>query len=138
VRAASCIRAADPSLGLQEIRVSSVALIPAGVFLGMIFVPQLIRWTLLLHTTFRLQEGDFLGAPKRRLLWFVPFVLVFHPLPYIAAGMVVVSALASAGRLAPAWSWFLGGFYAYSLLMVVLIVPKLLVLRKMHNNERKG
>jgi hypothetical protein len=129
---------ADPSLGLQEIRVLSVALIPAGFFLAVVFVPQLIRWILLLHTTFGLQAGDFLGTPKRRLLWFAPFVLVFHPLPYIAAGIVVVSALAIAGRLAPAWSWFLGGFYAYFLLMAVLIVPKLLVLRKMRNDARKG
>jgi hypothetical protein len=118
--------------------VLSVALIPAGAFLGMIFVPQLIRWILLLHTTFRLQEGDFLGAPKRRLLWFAPFVLLFHPVPYITAGIAVVSVLAIAGRLASAWSWFLGGFYAYSLAMAVLIVPKLLVLRKRRNDTRKA
>ena len=117
-------------LGVPRYDVLPVGLIAAGFFLGMILVPQLLRWALLVHTSFGLHGGDFLGAPKRRLLWAAPFVLVLHPAPYLAVGTVVLTTFAVRGRASLGWLWFLAGFYAYSLLMGVLVVPKLLNLRR--------
>ena len=112
----------------------SLGLIAAGFFLGMIFVPLLLRWALLVHTSFGLHGGDFLGAPKRRLIWVAPFIILLHPFPCIVAGTAVLTILAVHGRVSSGWLWFLGGFYAYVLLMGGVVIPKLLVIRrKMHN-----
>lgn len=107
-----------------------IVLIAAGFFFGMIFVPQLLRWALLIQTSFGLHGGDFLGAPKRRLLWAAPFILLLHPLPYLIVGTVVFTGLAALGRVSVGWLWFLDGFYTYALLMGVLLVTTLLRARR--------
>jgi hypothetical protein len=102
----------------------------AGFFLGIYLVPQLLRWALLVHTTIRPLGGEFLGAPKRRLLWATPFVVLLHPLPYFVAASVVVVTLALRGRASAGWLWFLTGIYGYALLMGILLVPRLLKVRR--------
>jgi hypothetical protein len=117
-------------LGVPRHDVLPIVLIAAGFFFGMIFVPQLLRWALLIQTSFGLHGGDFLGAPKRRLLWAAPFILLLHPLPYLIVGTVVFTGLAALGRVSVGWLWFLDGFYTYALLMGVLLVTTLLRARR--------
>ncbi len=109
----------------------------AGFFLGTMFLPAALRWGLLAHTALTKQEGDFLGAPRRRLLWFAPFVFLFHPFPYLIAGLFLVSGLALLGRLSTSWLWLLGGFYAYALVLALLAVPRILKLRARTRDARK-
>ena len=113
-----------------------LGLFAAGFLLGAIFVPQAMRWALLVHTSFGLHGGDFLGAPKRRLLWAAPFIILLHPLPYIAAGIAVLTALAVLGRVPSGSVWILAGFYAYALFVGALVVPKVLRVRRKTHSAR--
>jgi hypothetical protein len=88
---------------------------PLGLLLGMVLIPRVLYWIFLIHTSFAEQSGDFLGPPKRRLLWMAPLVLLFHPVPYLLLGLVVATVLAGLGRLSAGWLWFLAGFYAHAL-----------------------
>jgi hypothetical protein len=94
-----------------------VLLIPAfgflGFFAGTLFGTQMIRWGALLWVTTTAHGGDFLGPPKRRLLWAFPFVLLLHPGPYLIVLAVVVTAWVLQGRVGSPWLSFLGGFYVY-------------------------
>jgi hypothetical protein len=94
---------------------------PLGLLLGMALIPRALHWALLAHTTFAEHSGDFLGPPRRRLLWMGPLALLFHPVPYLLVGIVVASLLAALGRLEAGWLWFLGGFYAYAALLSTFI-----------------
>jgi hypothetical protein len=104
----------------------------------MIFIPALMRWGLLIHTSLAKQSGDFLGAPRRRLLWLAPIVFLLHPMPYIVVGLLIVSVLAAVGRLSAGWVWFLGGFYAYVAMIGFLVIPKLLVVMRTRRDARKA
>jgi hypothetical protein len=87
----------------------------AGVFLGMVLVPLMLRWAVLVHTTFKRHGGPFLGEPKRRLLWAAPLVLLLHPAVYFVAALVVLSVLSARGRISGGWVWVIVGFCAYAL-----------------------
>ena len=93
-----------------------------GFILGMVVVPLLLRWAALLHTTLGLHGGDFLGPPKRRLLWATPLVLLVHPAPYFLVGTIVIAVLAARGRISGGWMWLLIGFCAYGAFMVVMLL----------------
>jgi hypothetical protein len=84
-----------------------------GFIAGTQFTLQMFRWGTLLWVTTTTHGGDFLGAPRRRLLWFFPFVLLLHPAPYIAALVVLVTVWALQGKLGSIWLWPLAGFYTY-------------------------
>jgi hypothetical protein len=84
-----------------------------------------VRWAALVHTVFALHGGDFLGAPKRRLLWAIPLVILLHPVPYLVIGSLVVIGFAAVGRAPMGWIWFLGGFYAYGLIMGLLVLTRM-------------
>ena len=93
-----------------------------GFILGMVVVPLLLRWAALLHTTLGLHGGDFLGPPKRRLLWATPLVLLVHPAPYFLVGTIVIAVLAARGRISGGWMWLLIGFCAYGAFMVMMLL----------------
>ena len=109
-----------------------------GFLFGMILTPAAMRWVALVHTSLTKQGGDFLGPPRRRLLWVTPFVILFHPTPYLIAALLVVSALALAGRLSGGWLWMVGGFYAYAVLLALLVVPRMLKLRRKARDAQKA
>ena len=115
-----------------------VALVLAGFLVGMILTPAVMRWAVLVHTSLAKQSGDYLGPPRRRLLWFAPFVIVFNPAPYLLAALGFVTFLAFAGRLSAGWPWLLGGFYAYAVLLGILVVPRMLKLRSKTRDTRKA
>jgi hypothetical protein len=88
----------------------------------MIVVPLLLRWAALLHITLGLHGGDFLGPPKRRLLWATPLVLLMHPAPYFLVGTVAVAVLAVRGRISGGWVWLPVGFCTYAVFMGMLVL----------------
>src|SRR5215472_2565269 len=96
----------------------------------MVVVPLLLRWAALLHTTLGLHGGDFLGPPKRRLLWATPLVLLVHPAPYFLVGAVIIVVLAVRGRISGGWVWLLVGFCAYALFMGIMIAMRARLLRR--------
>jgi hypothetical protein len=117
--------------------VPTVALVIPGFFLGAYLLPMLIRWWHLVHTSFSVQEGDFLGPPKRRLLWFTPFALLLSPAPYLILMIIAVPILIVSGRIPAFWSWLLVGLGAYALLAGFLIIPRVARLRRMRDRNRK-
>jgi hypothetical protein len=109
-----------------------------GALLGTILIPVIMRWILLIHTSITTQSGDFLGPPRRRLLWFAPAVFLFHPAPYIVIALLVASVRAAIGRVSTGWLWFLVGFYAYAVMIGFLVVPRVLALRRINRDARKA
>jgi len=141
-----CARGSNPAavagpstspLDLPRHDVPTALLLLPGVLLGMILIPAIMRWGLLVHTSLTKHGGDFLGAPHRRLLWSAPLVILFHPIPYIVVGLLLASALAAIGRLSAGWGWLLVSFYAYAAMIGFVVIPKLLALRKIRRDGRK-
>jgi hypothetical protein len=103
-----------------------VALAPAfaliGFFAGSLFSSQLTRWGALLWVSTTKHGGDFLGPPKRRLLWALPFVALLHSAPYLIALIIVLTVYALQGKVGSPWLWFLGGFYAYLVLVSLTLL----------------
>ncbi len=100
----------------MDARVAPILLL-MGFFAGTIFGTQVMRWGLLVHVTTTTHGGDFLGAPKRRLLWAFPFIVLLHPAPYLVVALVFFTVEALRGKVASIWMWPLAGFYAYILIL---------------------
>ena len=63
--------------------------IGVGVLAAMVAVGQLTRWISVLATTLAKHGGDFLGEPRRRLLWAAPIFSILHPGFYVALATVI-------------------------------------------------
>jgi hypothetical protein len=98
---------------------------------GTLFGSQVMRWGALLWVTTTTHEGDFLGRPRRRLLWAFPFILLLHPAPYLIALCVVFTSSALQGKVEFVRLCFLGGFYAY----IALVSLKLLQVYRQRRRE---
>jgi hypothetical protein len=83
----------------------------AGFFAGSLFFQQILRWGALIWVATTTHGGDFLGPPRRRLLWVLPFVVLLHPAPYLVAFLIGLTVWALLGKAGPVWPWLLGGFY---------------------------
>jgi hypothetical protein len=118
--------------------VAAVTLTFCGFFFGMLIVAQLFRWILLIRTTIVPCGGDFLGPPKRRLLWATPFALLMHPAPYILLGICWIAALAATGRLSYPWPLILGGFSAGAAFIVLSTALRLFMVRRARSKSPKG
>jgi hypothetical protein len=82
-----------------------------GAIAGSLFSTQILRWVLLLRVSAARHSGDFLGPPKRRVLWALPAIAFLHPAPYMVLAVVFVTAHSFQAKAGPAWLWFLSGFY---------------------------
>jgi hypothetical protein len=82
-----------------------------GFFTGSLVVPQIFRWVALLAVATAKQGGDFLGPPRRRLLWVVPFVVFFHPGLYVIIALIVSTGFCLLNWSGGGWDWFLVGLY---------------------------
>lgn len=89
------------------------ALAIAGFFRARVVVAQWLRCAALFLVAFSRHGGDFLGPPRRRLLWISPFVVLFHPGGYLLIALLVVTGLYLQNLVASGWGWFLAGFYVY-------------------------
>jgi hypothetical protein len=101
-----------------NVRTRVAALLPlvlpfVGFLVGSLVMTQVSRWGALLWVTMTTHGGDFLGAPKRRLLWIFPFALLLHPAPYLAAFVVALTVVTLRGDAAASWLWLWIGVYAY-------------------------
>jgi len=103
-----------------------VLLVPAfgflGFFAGTLFSSQVMRWGALLWVSTTTHGGDFLGPPKRRLLWALPFVALFHSAPYLIALLIILTICTLQGKVGSPWLWFLGGFYTYLVIMSLTLL----------------
>lgn len=108
----------------------NIALVGVGSLAAVIVLPQMLRWFSLIYTAITPQEGDFLGPPKRRLLWAAPFLFLVHPTPYLIIGLIAVSALTLFGRMPAPWAWLLLGFYSYAAFLSLLVIVKLKRIRR--------
>ena len=104
--------------------VTGWVLVPTGLVLAVILVPQFLHWIALIHTTVVTHGGDFLGVPKRRLLWALPFVLLLSPRSYLILSIAVTSVYALIGAAPEALRWLLLGFYLYVAFILLIVVPK--------------
>lgn len=93
-----------------------------GVFAAMIFMSPFVHWLALVRTSFAKHGGIFVGPAKRRLLPVAPFVILFHPVPYLIVALIVVSTLVVFGSFTGGWWWFLGGFYLYVAFTSLLVL----------------
>ena len=107
----------------------------AGFFSATFVVTQCWRWSALLWVAFSRHGGDFLGPPKRRLLWISPFVVLLHPGLYLITALVVVTGLYLQNRVTSGWGWFLAGFYVYVAFSMLSVTSRY---RRMRRNLRKS
>jgi hypothetical protein len=105
-----------------------------GFFTGPLLVRQILRWIALLVATTAKQGGDFLGPPRRRLLWVVPFVVVFHPGLYLISALIVGTGFCLLKGSGGGWGWFLVGLYIYLIVSGVSIASKY---RRFRRKSRK-
>jgi hypothetical protein len=98
----------------------------AGFFAGMLLWAQFTRWVALLYVSGSKDGGDFLGPPKRRLLWAIPFLALLHPAPWLLGATAFFALRALRGDVATGWSWFIGGV-ALALLFMSLSALAVLV-----------
>lgn len=85
-----------------------------GFLIGSSLLIQILRWGTLLWVTTTTHGGDFLGPPRRRLIWAFPFVLLLHPVPYFVTFLILFTTWALQGKLGSVWLWLLGGLYFYA------------------------
>jgi hypothetical protein len=103
-----------------------------GFFAGSLVGTQVIRWGLLLWVSTTTHGGDFLGPPKRRLLWVFPFALLLHPTPYLVVFLLVFTVWTLQGKVGSIAPWLLGGFYLY----IALVGLKILHLYRLRRRRR--
>ena len=85
-----------------------------GFCAGGLLLIQTLRWVALLCLTTATHGGDFLGPPRRRLIWAFPLVLLLHPVPYFVMFLVLFTIWALQGKVESIWLWLLGGLYFYA------------------------
>ena len=86
-------------------------LVLAGFFAGSLFFQHVVRWGALIWVSTTTHGGDFLGPPRRRLLWVFPFVALLHPAPYLFTFLIVSTVWALQGKVGSILPWLLAGFY---------------------------
>ena len=89
----------------------------AGFIAGVILWVQFTRWIGLLYVSVSKQGGDFLGPPKRRLLWAIPFVALLHPAPWLVAAAALFAVRALRSEAEGSGVWFFCGLSIALLLM---------------------
>jgi hypothetical protein len=108
-------------------------LLPLFLLVGFIgggfLVTQLMRWGLLVWVLLTKHGGDFLGAPRRRLLWVFPFVALLHPAPYLLVAVVLALYRMFQGKVGVPLLCVLLGLAVY-LAMTGLTTLKVLRLRR--------
>ena len=100
-------------------------LVALGFVAAALLAGPISRWVGLVFVSTTEHGGDFLGPPKRRLLWALPFVVLVHPMAYLVLALLVVTAATLMGRMASGWGWFLLGVYIYMGLVGITVLARL-------------
>jgi hypothetical protein len=107
-----------------------------GFFTGSLVVKQVLRWIALLSVATAKQGGDFLGPPRRRLLWVLPFVVFFHPGLYMISALIVSTGFCLLNWPGGEWGWFLAGLYICVVVSGLLIASKYRRCGRNHTERR--
>src|SRR3954466_7260583 len=110
----------------------------AGFFSGMLLWLQFTRWAILLYVSASKNGGDFLGPPKRRLLWAIPFLALLHPAPWLLGAAVFFMFRAMRGDTGAGWSWFLGGLALALVFMLLSTLTMLARWRRLRHSQPSG
>jgi hypothetical protein len=92
----------------------------AGLIAGMLLWVHVMRWVGLLYVSQAKDGGDFLGPPKRRLLWALPVFALLHPAPWLVGATAFVAFRAFRAGAASGWRWFFGGLILALLYMILM------------------
>ena len=100
----------------------------AGFFLGTLIFSQLTRWVGLVGYALSKQGGDFLGQPKRRLVWMAPILAVMHPgLAFFLVAVFLAANWLSASS-SDLLTWLAGGAcvsFTFQLFFFFLVYRKM-------------
>jgi hypothetical protein len=104
-----------------------------GFVAGLLLWVQLARWMLLLYVSGSKDGGDFLGPPRKRLLWALPFMALLHPAPWLIGATGFFGMRTMVGNSATGAKWFFGGLFLAVLLMSL---TALLLLVRWHRSRQ--
>jgi hypothetical protein len=110
----------------------------AGLLAGMLLWAQFTRWVGLLYVSGSKEGGDFLGPPKRRLLWAIPFLALLHPAPWLLGAAVFFAFRATRGDMGAGGSWFFGGLALALLFMILITLAVLARWRRVRQSQVGG
>lgn len=82
--------------------------------------------------------GDFLGPPKRRLLWATPALALLHPAPWLIGVAAVLGFRTFRADSTEGWGWFFGGLSLAFLLMILSTMAVLVRWRRLRHSESIG
>jgi hypothetical protein len=121
---------------MSEVAIPALSVL--GFFVGMLLWTQLTRWVGLLYVSCSKLGGDFLGPPKRRLLWAVPIVGLLHPAPWLFFAAVFFGIRAYRSHAAEGWAWLFGGLALAILFMILSTVVTLTRWRRSRQSDPSG
>lgn len=81
-----------------------------GFFAAALLLSVVGHWAAVLGAVLGKHGGDFLGPPKRRLLWAAPLAIV-HPAPFLIVAALAGGVMAGLVLLGRSWEWFFAGLY---------------------------
>jgi hypothetical protein len=110
----------------------------AGFFAGILLWVQFTRWLALLYVSGSKEGGDFLGPPKRRLLWAIPFLALLHPAPWLIGMAASVAFRTLRRNSSVGWSWFFGGLVLALLFMGLSTLAALARWRRLRHLPASG
>ena len=118
--------------------VATPALSVLGFFAGTLLWTQFTRWVGLIYVSGSKHGGDFLGPPRRRLLWAAPVVGLLHPAPWLIVAAAYLGIRAYRFHAGEGWAWFFGGLSLALLLMTLTTVLALGRWRRLRQSEPSG
>jgi hypothetical protein len=109
-----------------------------GFLAGMLLWVQFTRWIGLLYVTWQKNSGDFLGPPKRRLIWAIPFLAVLHPAPWLVGAAAIFAFRSIRADVGGSPTWFFGGLSFALLFMIVSTAMTVARWRRLRNLQSKN
>jgi len=111
----------------------------AGFIAGIFVYLEIIRWVytlLVVWGEYRIAK-DFPHLQRRASLWPVPLLFLLHSGPWFLVVVVISTYKILTGQSQPEWFWFLGGFYAYGVIIGVTILTSLRTYSTKQSSENK-
>ena len=110
----------------------------AGFVAGMLLWVQFTRWVGLLYVSGSKAGGDFLGPPKRRLIWAIPFVALLHPAPWLIGVTGIFASRAVHSDAEGSAVWFVAGLSLAVLFMILTTVAAIARWRRLQSSRAGG
>ncbi len=107
-----------------------------GFLVGMLLWIQFTRWVGLLYVSASKHGGDFLGPPKRRLLWATPVLALLYPAPWLIGMSALLGFRTFRSDSTGGWGWFFVGLSLALLFMVLSTIAVLVRWRHLRHSEK--